>query len=510
MRNRILVSMAVVFSFAWLLVSGTVMAQTAPDIPRSETLIVAQGGDAMTLDPQKQGKMIDMSILSNVFDMLLTRDENLKLQPSLTTAWKTVNDTTWQFTLRKGVKFHNGEPFNADAAKFSIERLIDPNTKSPIVELRYVKRVEIVNEYTINIVTSEPDPILPAKLTLFGGVMVPPKYIKERGDAYFAEHPVGTGPFKFVEWVRDDHVTLVANPDYWKGAPKVKKLVFRAIPDDAARVAALLAGDVDIISNLPPDLAPVVNMSPGVKVLSIPGLRAHFLSLDSRKGPLADKRVRLAIASAIDVDALIAKILGGQAKRLNTLVPEEMFGFDPTVKPVPYDPQKAKELLAAAGYPHGFDIALNATSGIYMKDRDIALAVSGQLAKVGIRTKVQILEYGTFLTNLKADKLAPIYFIGNLAWTLDATNNFQSYLKSDRRYARMKSAEVDKLVDIEETSMDPSEREKAMFRIQQMIRDDAYFVGLFTGNDLYGISDTVKWAGPRNQVLWMYNAEIVH
>lgn len=475
---------------------------------RGDTLVVAQGADTTTLDPQKQGKIIDMSVLINMFDMLLMRDRQGNLVPWLATEWKPIDPYTWRFKLRQGVRFHDGEPFNADVVKFSIERLINPATKSPIVELRYVKEVRVVDPYTVDIVTQEPDPLIPAKLTLFGGVMVPPRYIKEHGDDYFATHPVGTGPFKFVEWVRDDRVVMEANPDYWAGPPKVKRLIFKAIPNDADRVAALLAGEVDVIANLPPDAFDVVRRTPGVKALSVPGLRAHFLSLDSRWGPLKDVRVRQAIAYAIDADGILRNVVGGHGERLNTLIPPAMFGYDPSVKPYPYDPQRARQLLLEAGYPNGFDVKIHATSGIYMKDRDVAQAVAGQLSQVGIRAQVEILEYGTFLDYLRTDRLAAIYFIGNLAWTMDGANNLQSYVRSDRRYSRMKDARADELVLVEETSMDLAKRQAAFSEIQRILRDGAYFVGLFVGNDLYGVSERVNWTPPRNQVLWMYEASL--
>lgn len=504
----------VVLSVAGLLLSGCgsgspKTSSAKPPAGPQDTLVVAQGADTRTLDPQKQGDMISVSVLINIFDTLLTRDNRLQLAPSLATEWKALNDTTWQFKLREGVKFHDGEPFNAQAVKFSIERILDPKTKSPIIALKSVKQVDIVDDHTVNIVTKTPDPLIPVKMTLFPGIVVPPKYIQDKGDAYFAQHPVGTGPFKFVEWKKDDRVMLEANPDYWRGTPKVKKLVFRAIPNDADRVAALMSGEVDVISNLPPDSMATVNQSQGAKAVAVPGVRAQFVALDSRSGPLAKQEVRQALNYALDVDSIVKNVLGGLGERLPTFIPKQAFGYDPQVKPYPHDPQKARELLKAAGYPDGFKIQLATPSGLFMKDKDVAQAIAGQLAKVGIKVDVQVLEAGTFTSQYMSDKIAPMYLIGNLSWMLDSFLNLQSYGAADRRYARMpENPELSQLMKQQETSMDPAVRQQALSKIQHTLKDQAYYLYLYTTKDVYGLTNRVQWTPPSNQLLWMYEASL--
>ena len=269
----------------------TLLVGHAVSVNAQTTVRVAINASLSTMDPQKQGNMIDMGILINMFDML-TMVRNNQLVPWLATEWHSVDDLTWEFKLREGVTFHNGEPFNAEAVKFSIERLLAPETASPIVELRYVTGVEVVDEYTVRIVTQEPDPLIPAKVSLFGGVMVPPKYIQEHGDAYFASHPVGTGPYKFVSWQRDGSLVMEANDDYWGGRPAVDRIIVDAIPNDASRIAALLAGEVDIIAHLAPESYQQVNSSGNAQAVSVPGLRMHYLSIDTRELPFDDARVR--------------------------------------------------------------------------------------------------------------------------------------------------------------------------------------------------------------------------
>lgn len=482
--------------------AGTGGSKTAG--PAKDTLVVGQDIDAGTLDPQKQGKMPDMNILINIFDTLLTRDADNKLAPALATDWKAVNDTTWQFKLREGVKFHDGEPFNADVVKYSIDRLKNPATKSPIVELNSVKEVKVVDANTVDIVTDGPDPILPNKLTLFGGVMVPPNYIKEKGDDNFAKNPVGTGPFKFVSWQKDNKVVMDANPDYWLGAPKLKHLTFKIIPNAADMVAALKTGEIDIAAaGVTADVADQLKGNADIDVVSSPWIRTFYISLDAAQdGPLSKKEVRQALNYAIDVKTIIDTVLGGHASRVATLIPKQNFGYDASVAPYEYNPDKAKQLLAQAGYPQGFSIQFDAGN----QDSGIVQIISDMLGKVGVKVQANLVDSKTLSANIAAKKVAPLYYIGNTGWTMDAMSNFQSYIKSDRRYNRWKNNEADKLVDVEEKSLNTQERTAAFTKLQQLLKDEAPFIYLYQLDNLYGLRKNVQWKPNPIGVLSMYNA----
>lgn len=468
-----------------------------------DTLVVAQSSDAGTLDPQKQGKMPDMNILINMFDTLVTRGEDNKLAPGLATEWTSIDETTWQFKLREGVTFHNGEPFNAEAVKFSIDRLNNEATQSPIVELKTVKEVNIVDEYTVNIITDVPDPIIPNKMVLFGGVMVPPKYIEEKGEDHFAKNPVGTGPFKFVSWQKDYEVVMEANTEYWDGAPKINTLKFRAIPNYADLVAAVKTGEVDIAASLTADVASQLNGQPDIEVVSAPWIRTFYMVIDTtRDTPLAKKEVRQALNYALDVNTIIDTVLGGHAKRVATLVPSQNFGHNPAIEPYEYNPEKAKQLLAEAGYPDGFTTELDANN----LDADIVQAFAAQLEQVGVKVQINLMDGSTLTSNVAAKKNSPLYYLGNTGWTMDAMSNFQSYLKSDRRYNAWKNDEADKLVDIEEQSIDPEIRFEALKKLQELLIEEAPYVYLYQLDSIYGMSKNVDWTPNIIGVLKMHNA----
>lgn len=473
-----------------------------PGKSQKTNLVVAQVSDAITMDPQKQGTMTTMNILINIFDTLVTRDENGNLAPALATEWEAIDELTWQFKLREGVKFHNGEDFNAEAAKFSLDRLLDPETASPIAELKNVTGVEVVDEYTINVITEAPDPIIPNKMVLFGGVMVPPQYIGEHDADYVAKNPVGTGPYKFVSWQKDSEVVMEANEDYWRGAPAFKDLTFRVIPNLADIVAALKTGEIDFVQGLTSDLAASVENAPGVKIVSSDWIRTFFISLDTAVEPLHDKAVRQALNYAVDKQAIIDNIFAGNAKQVATILPRETFGYDEAIEPYPYDPEKAKELLADAGYPDGFEVSFD---GVTAELTEVQ-AIIGYLEAVGITVNLNVTDSSTLVSNMAAKTASPLYYMGNTGWTLDGVSNFQSYARSDRRYARGGNDELDSMVDIEETTIDPAARQEAFTRAQEILKEEAYFIYLWQKNNILAMSSEVDFIPNKNGVLWMFTA----
>jgi peptide/nickel transport system substrate-binding protein len=323
-----------------------------------DTVVIAQGVDPSTLDPQNHFETPAFNVLLNIYETLLVRNDEMKLTPLLATSWKLINNTTWEFTLRKGVKFHNGEDFNAAAVKFSLERITDKKNKLKQTTLvGIIDRVDIIDDHTVRVITTKPYPYLDAQLAHIGAMM-PPKYTQEKGPSYIALHPVGTGPYRFVRWVKDDQLTLEANDRYWGGVPRIKKVVFRPIPEATTRVAALQTQEADLIVNIPPHLARLMDWKGRSSVAKVPSSRVIFMAFDTiHGGPVADKRVRQAIAQAIDVDKIIKNVLEGNGIRLGSLFTKYHFGYDPSIRPYPFNPEAAKKLLAEAG-AQGFDLVL--------------------------------------------------------------------------------------------------------------------------------------------------------
>lgn len=481
---------------------------TNPASSAGNVLRVSQSGDPKTMDPHKQGDMTSMNALINMFDTLTTRGTDNLLKPRLALSWAARGATTWRFTLRPGVTFHNGEGFDAAAVKFSIERVLDPATKSPIVELRYVKDVTVVDPLTVDVHTTVHDPILPDKLSLFGGIVVPPRYLAEVGDAGFAEHPVGTGPFTFVRWQRDHELRMRAFAGHWQGRPHVDALVFSPQPNPSSALAALQSGQVDLVAGLTPDAAQQLDGYGGVRLDGYTGIRTSYLSLNTlENGPLKDRRVRQALNHAVDVPLLIKAVLGGKATEVPAMIPRGAFGFDPTVKPFTRSVDTARALLTEAGFPRGFSTTLTASN----VDSNVAEAISGLLSRAGVRAKVQLLDPGTYADRLTSDDhgaLGPMYLAASTVWTLDGESMLQSNVRSDRRQSRWHSKDADRLIDVEELSGDPAERKRAFSDLQRLIQQEAPFVPLYQIDNIYARNNRPRWKPGSAGVLAMQTAEI--
>jgi peptide/nickel transport system substrate-binding protein len=478
-------------------------------------LVIAQGGDLSTLDPHKIVDVFTWVAIRYPYDCLVKRvfkDGKIQHEPMLATSWETVNDTTWIFHLRKGVKFHNGEEFNAEAVKFSIDRVLNPATKARWrSNFTFIDRVDIVDPFTVKIITKTPAPLLITNLG-FGMLIVPPEYFKEKGDDYIATHPIGTGPFKFVRWVKDDEVVFEANENYWAGSPKIKTVVFKPIPEDSTRVAALLGGDVDIVKKVPIHLIPMVNKSKVAKVIALPSAQGICCPIDTlKKGPLQDKRVRQAINYAVDKESIIKHILEGYTTPLGTPLSPAIFGYDPSIKPYPYDPEKAKALLKEAGYGNGFTMVYSTPSGRYEKDKEFAEAIAGQLAKVGINVKVQVYEWGQYIQKWFAGTLDDMYTITQ-AHTLDASPIYRRILHSGSQpLVKWSNKQFDKLLEEAERTMDPKKREDLYRQASRIVHDEAPALFLFSGVDTYGVSHRVQNWEPTpddNVMPYVYGASV--
>ena len=461
---------------------------------QSESQIVfCQGGEVATLDPAKQVSSPDIAVSNQMYEGLYRWSYTGQPKPCIALSHKLVNDTTWEFKLRKGVKFHDGSELTAKDVKFSIERMADPETKASFAAFySSIKEVQIINDETVRIITKTPDPILLKRLcmTLY---ILPSDLVQKQGVDTFFQKPIGSGPWKFVSWSRNDKLILEANKDYWDGAPKEARLVFRPVPEVSARIAELQTGHADVITSIPPYLVAKVKESPNVAVHSMATGRAMWVYINTRKdGPLNNKKVRQAMNYAVDKEAICKHILlGSGVPRAVALTPFH-FGYDPSLKPYPYDPAMAKKLLAEAGYPNGFKVEFNTPHGKYLNDKEISEAIGKMLNAVGIQAKLNVLEWGTHMQIVMGQKIEGLAFIGfgNVLSDADATLNFFYNPKSRGSYFSTPS--LTENINRARSSMDPKKRLAIYKEVQAELYDEAPMIYLHQQLDNYGSSKTLK------------------
>jgi len=476
-------------------------------------LVVAQSADLDTGDPAKSTGLATIAILVNIYDTLVHRDANLNLKPGLALSWRAVDPTTWEFKLRKGVKFHDGEPFNADAVKFSFDRMLDPKTHWPGAgSLRLIKAVAVVSDDTVRFTTSEPWPAMPRFLGYYG-MIVPPGYLKQNGDDALIRHPVGTGPYRFVRWVKDDRVELEANPDYWGGRPKIGRVVIRVIPTDAARVAELLAGSVQLANLLPPELFSPLQISSKTKLEVGKSLSVFFVIYNlvnvAKDKPLADPRVRQALNYAINRQAILASVMHKVGAPVATFCTDVMDACDPSIPPFTYDQNKARALLREAGYANGFDFSISGTSGTYPGDRDIVQAVADQLNQVGVRTHVDITEIGVQLKAVLARKLP------ENGWFTRFTDFFgissiiplrAFYSPGEWSQWRPGYEPFNQLIEAAQAAPDEAKLRDVSKRLQLMYKEQAPAITLFGAPNANGMSRDLQWTPRPDLELTMFDA----
>ncbi len=491
----------------WALSAVLALSGPAPAAPK-DTIVIAQGVDPGTLDPQNHYETPAFCVLLNIYETLLVRDDDMKLTPLLATSWKLINDTTWEFALRKGVKFQNGEEFNAAAVKFSLERIADGKNKLKQTTLvGIIDRVEIVDDYTVRVITSKPYPYLDAQLAHIGAIM-PPKYTKEKGPAHIASNPVGTGPYKLVRWVKDDQLILEANESYWRGAPKIKKVIFRPIPEATTRVAGLQTQELDLIVNIPPHLARLMDWKGRSAVAKVPSSRVIFVAFDTTQGgPVADKRVRQAIAQAVDVDKIIKNVLEGNGLRLGTPFTKYHFGNDLSIQPYAFNPEKAKKLLAEAK-AQNFELVLNSPSGRYLNDKEVSEAVVGDLRKAGINARVKINEWGTHMNMLYAHKGGPSYLLGWGGATFDADATLFPMLRTGQVLSHYSNAKLDAMIEEARSIMDKNKRQKIYSEAAKLVKEEAPWAFAYQQMDIYGVSSRISWKPRPDEKLFVVNMSL--
>jgi peptide/nickel transport system substrate-binding protein len=486
-------------------------------------VVLAQGVDPTTLDMMNQQEQPASNVGAQMFDTLVERDQSLKLVPALASELpKLTAPTTWEINLRKGVKFHNGEDFDAESVKFSLERVANPANKlRGSSSFGPIERVEIVDPHTVKVHTKKPWPIFINALTFRSAAMYPPKEYAGKDTAAISRNPIGTGPYKFVRWAKDEEIVMEAFPGHWRGAARIKTVVFKPIPDDAVRVAALQNGEIDVAVNIPPHLAGIIEKHPKIFLSTAPSIRTiqlmiytHQMDKDHKptgpyNGPTSDKRVRQALAYAIDADEIIQSVLDGKAVRVATMLPSMHFGYDPSLKPIKQDLAKTKKLLAEAGFPNGLDIVLNGPQGRYVRDKEVAEAVTGQLGKAGIRTTLRTFEFVNYLNSMVyVHKAGPVWLIGWGTGTMDAETVYVPLFRSGNIFVNWHNEDFNQMVDEAQTIMEPKKRLEQYHRINKLWIEEMPAIPLYQQIDLYGANRRLAWKARSDELIRAYDMAI--
>lgn len=375
----------------------------------AKTFRWANDGDVNSMDPYARNETFLLTFMGNVYEPLVRRDRNLALEPALATEWSQPSPDVWRFKLREGVTFQNGSPFTADDVVFSYERARGPGSNIAS-KLSSVKEVRKIDDHTIEFVTASPNPILVEEITDW--YIMDKEWSEEHNatqaadltkneETYASRNANGTGPFMLKERQPDVKTVLVPNPDWWdKPEHNLTEVVFSRIANDATRVAALLSGEIDMVYTVPPQDVERIRRTPGLSIVEKPELRIVFLGFDQArdellkssvkgKNPFKDVRVREAFYRAIDVDAIKSKVMRGASAPVGILIGEGVRGYDAKLaERIPYDPDRARELLAEAGYPDGFEVGMDCPNDRYVNDEAICQAAASMLARIGVKVNL--------------------------------------------------------------------------------------------------------------------------
>lgn len=391
MRKKHGIIMALLCMLVFVLTAcGGEKSTTAP--AEKDTLVVADGASPTSLDPRAANNNVSSRVMVQIYDTLVEQDENIQIQPGLAESWEQVDDVTTVFHLRKGIKFHNGEELKASDVKFSLEAEKASPQTSEIMEA--LKEVVVLDDYTVKVITEYPFAAILNHLAHPASAIVNEKAVKEAGESY-GQHPVGTGPFKFVEWQSGDSVTLEANEEYYKGASSIKHLVFKNVVETTNRTIGLETGEIDIAYDIDGLDKIKIAEDPKLNLVEDLDLSVTYLGFNLRKAPFDNLKVRQAIAYAIDQQPIVDTVYQGAAFPANSIIGPKIFAHSDKGIRYQQDLEKAKILLAEAGYKDGFK------TEIWINDnptrRDIAVILQDQLKQIGIDAEVKTLEWGAYL-----------------------------------------------------------------------------------------------------------------
>jgi len=462
----------------------------------SGTLVVAHSEKMESLDPHAKLQIHSYNIAVMLYDTLVNVSNDGEIEPRLATAWEQLDDLTWRFTLRDDVFFHNGEPFTSESVKFSLDRVSNPDLglSQSSVWTAY-EGTDASDPYVAIIKTKVPDGTILTNLALTG--MLPP----EAGpNIDFSTEALGSGPFKFVERVLDDHLTLEANENYWGEVPAIKTVIIRDIPEHTTMVSAFETGEVDFVWGIPAEERDRIESLPGLSVIEYPTFTVRFLWMNAGKEPFDNPLVREAIRHAIDIDAIVEVLFPGQAIKATSCVAQGVVGY--CEQPVnDYDPEKAIALLTEAGYPDGFDVEMKLATYL-PKQKEKAEVIAGYLADVGINAQVIIQDQALWIEDLMALNW-DLNLLGTGTITGDADFTLRRIYHSTAKRTGFEDDKLDELLIAQQGEVNLDNRLEMICQACDILWNDGPVVWTFQTTWLYGVNEKVQGFVPRfNQFIY--------
>ncbi|SMF51339.1 peptide/nickel transport system substrate-binding protein [Paenibacillus barengoltzii] len=497
--------------------TGANTEATTPTGSAQDTLVVGRGGDSASLDPAIVTDGESLKIAHQVFDSLLEYKEGTtEVQGSLAEDWTVSEDgLTYTFKLRQGVKFHDGTDFNADAVVFNFTRWSDPNSEYKFEGdsfdyydsmfgpdgKRVIKEVKAVDENTVEFTLNQPQAPFLQNLAMTSFGIASPTAIKEKKEN-FKNEPVGTGPFVFKEWKRNDSITLEKNPNYWKeGLPKLNKVIVRSIPDNSARFNALQSGEIDLMEDLSPDDLATLEANPDLQKIERPSNNVGYVGFNLKKEPFNNVKVRQALNYAVDKQAIIDAFFAGQAEPAKNPMPPSLWGYNDSIADYDYDPEKAKALLAEAGYPNGlpgeYVFYAMPVSRPYMPDgKKVAEVIQQNFEEVGVKVKIESPEWAVYLDDAQAGEKDDLFMLGWTGDNGDPDNFLYTLLDKDaipsNNYTYYSSDELHELLVAAQIETDQSKREELYKQAQEIIKADAPWIPLVHTTPLLAAKANLK------------------
>lgn len=471
-------------------------------------VVIAQGADPTTLDPHNHRETTTQNVCLHIYDTLVTRDKDMKIIPKLAESWTFIDDTTVRFKLKPNIKFSNGEPLTAETVKYNVERVTEQlpgaePTKSDFVYVNWAG-ASVVDELTVDISMKNPDTLFLSLLANF--YIVPKKYTEDNGFEALDKKPIGTGPYTLKEWVHEDKVVLTVRSDYWQEKAKIGEVVFRPLPEAATRIAELQTGGIDVMVNLPPHNIKDLEAHSHAEARTAPSARVVYgffncLDYDLWKDP----RVRQALNYAVDVPALIEHVYEGRGTRVSTMAPPYFVGYDPSHPMYEYNPEKAKQLLAEAGFRTGTEIEILTTRGRFLNDAQLAEALAGYLEAVGVRVKLNAVEFGVFAKQTQ-ERTIPEMMVAALGNPHFSTHYSMTYIvrTGTQSFSWYSNPEVDRLYDEAGSISDPVRVEQLLQQALRLLFDDPPFIYLFALEDVYGVNNRIDWQPRTDELIDMY------